>query len=80
MSDDIFEVLANTPELWSDAMDDHICDVCGQPVHPDIAHWGHIEECAHYQDSDAECDMGCNLFYHPDCCPECNGNEDADDS
>lgn len=47
------------------------CDVCGLPVGED-AHWGHEPECARHQDSDNDCDMGCELYYHPECCPECN--------
>lgn len=79
MSNDIFGVLANTPVLWideseTDESDVLLCDSCGLPVHPDIAHWGHDPECARFADSDAECDIGCDLYYHPDCCPECKAD------
>lgn len=54
-----------------------VCDVCGQPVDPDEAHWGHEKNCTHEL-------LGvcfCNLKYHPACCPDCkNGNcEDEDE-
>jgi len=43
-----------------------VCDWCSEPVDPAEAHWPHGE---HWSEDPESCD--CDLYAHPDCCPNC---------
>ncbi len=51
------------------------CGVCGLPLDPQDQdnHMGHEDTCPHYGKEMAGDDgCTCEVYYHPDCCPECN--------
>lgn len=50
----------DTEELETEESDALLCDVCGQPVHPEIAH--------------LSSSISRDAYYHPDCCPECKAD------
>lgn len=60
---------------YGDDDDWPLCDVCGTPVDPDEAHWGHEANCAHELLGVCFCD----LKYHPGCCPNCKDADNEDD-
>ena len=53
-----------------------LCAICNQPISSvSAAHMGHRERCPMYGkdlDDEIEPDCDCEVYYHPECCPECN--------
>lgn len=52
-----------------------LCKVCGLPLDPQDAtnHMGHEDNCPHYgQEMTGDNGCDCEIYYHPNCCPECN--------
>lgn len=42
-----------------------LCDRCSDPIDPDEdAHFGHAPQCARV-------DCVCDLWWHSECCPDC---------
>lgn len=59
------------------------CAVCNEPItdtsDPDLCCWGHEENCPRFTDPDAETLCDCEVYWHPDCCPVCNGPEKSEE-
>jgi hypothetical protein len=51
------------------------CSVCGEPVDLEVAHNPHAEDCPARQQLRAVCE--CDIWVHPECCPECAPAEEC---